>query len=367
MTDQAAAPDADGVRGGGLLTVHAHPDDETLANGALLATWAAAARPVTVVTCTRGERGEVIGEHLAHLAGDGPALAGHRTGELARALAALGVTDHVFLDSLSPSGAAGGRLVDSGMTWLGPGQAAPAPDAPSDAFSSADLEALADDLAELIVDRRPDVVVCDEPGGGYGHPDHVRAHQLTMRAVERAASRHRVAVVLWSAVDADALRAGWAALAPGTDGLTAPGTGAPVPSGAVDRSKIGVVVGVGPVLDQVLDALRAHATQVQAVRRLADDAPDDTPGQGLGDDAGTDPHDGDADRGSQVTSCWPAAPPPALGSFALSNGVLAPVLLQESYRCAPGSDVRAVAWPTGVRLLGDAGGAGSSVTGHGPR
>ena len=56
----------------GLLAVHAHPDDETLATGGLLATWAGAGRPVTVVTCTRGELGEVIGGELAHLAGDGP-------------------------------------------------------------------------------------------------------------------------------------------------------------------------------------------------------------------------------------------------------------------------------------------------------
>ena len=61
------------VPNGGLLAVHAHPDDETLATGALLATWALARRATTVVTCTRGERGEVIGQALAHLEGDGPA------------------------------------------------------------------------------------------------------------------------------------------------------------------------------------------------------------------------------------------------------------------------------------------------------
>ncbi|TGJ98099.1 N-acetyl-1-D-myo-inositol-2-amino-2-deoxy-alpha-D-glucopyranoside deacetylase, partial [Actinotalea fermentans ATCC 43279 = JCM 9966 = DSM 3133] len=57
---------------GGLLAVHAHPDDETLATGALLATWAASGEAVTLVTCTRGEQGEVIGTELAHLEGDGP-------------------------------------------------------------------------------------------------------------------------------------------------------------------------------------------------------------------------------------------------------------------------------------------------------
>src|SRR5690554_6522950 len=56
---------------GGLLAVHAHPDDETISTGALLATWASAGLPVTVVTCTRGEQGEVIPPALRHLEGAG--------------------------------------------------------------------------------------------------------------------------------------------------------------------------------------------------------------------------------------------------------------------------------------------------------
>ncbi|NKY41079.1 PIG-L family deacetylase, partial [Cellulomonas septica] len=89
---------------GGLLAVHAHPDDETLSTGALLATWARAGLPVMVVTCTRGERGEVIGDALAHLEGDEPALAAHRDTELAAALSSLGVADHAFLDATGPAG-----------------------------------------------------------------------------------------------------------------------------------------------------------------------------------------------------------------------------------------------------------------------
>jgi len=115
---------------GGLLAVHAHPDDETLATGGLLATWARAGRPVTVVTCTRGELGEVIGGELAHLAGDGPALAAHRETELAGALGALGVADHVFLDTVAPPA----RFVDSGMAWAGAGRAGRVAHLPDDAF-----------------------------------------------------------------------------------------------------------------------------------------------------------------------------------------------------------------------------------------
>ncbi|MBW0253823.1 PIG-L deacetylase family protein [Cellulomonas sp. PS-H5] len=95
MSDTASTP----TRTGGVLAVHAHPDDETLSTGALLATWAAAGLPATVVTCTRGERGEVIGARWAALEGDGEALARHRERELAAAVASLGATQH-FLDAL---------------------------------------------------------------------------------------------------------------------------------------------------------------------------------------------------------------------------------------------------------------------------
>jgi N-acetyl-1-D-myo-inositol-2-amino-2-deoxy-alpha-D-glucopyranoside deacetylase len=202
------------TRTGGVLAVHAHPDDETLGTGALLATWAAAGLPALVVTCTRGERGEVIGAALAHLEGDGPALAAHREHEIAAACAALG-TDQVFLDRLpapapapapaertadaasrgaegtaavlSAQDAQDARYEDSGMAWVGTGQAGSAGEVPAHALVAADLDEAAGRLALLLRERRPDVVVTYEPGGGYGHPDHVRAHAITMRAVALAA------------------------------------------------------------------------------------------------------------------------------------------------------------------------------------
>lgn len=156
-----------------LLAVHAHPDDESLWTGALLATWAREGE-VELVTCTRGERGEVIGTELAHLEGDGPALAAHREGELARALEALGVREHTFLDALG-----GTRLEDSGMAWVADGVAGPAPDVPPTAFVRAGLDDVASWLAAHLARRRPAVVVTYGPDGGYGHPDHVRAHSHT--------------------------------------------------------------------------------------------------------------------------------------------------------------------------------------------
>ncbi|QCB94352.1 N-acetyl-1-D-myo-inositol-2-amino-2-deoxy-alpha-D-glucopyranoside deacetylase [Cellulomonas shaoxiangyii] len=316
------------TRTGGLLAVHAHPDDESLATGALLATWAAAGRPVTVVTATRGERGEVIGERWAHLEGDGPALAGHRVGELAGALAALGVRDHRFLDEVADGGA---RYEDSGMAWVGATRAGAPDDVPPGAFVGVPLEEAAGALARVLRSRRPEVVATYEPGGGYGHPDHVRTHEVTRRALELAAregddagSAHVVPVVLWAAQGRAALRRAQAALAGpevraalgrAVEDLDLPDAAGEPASVAVPDDALDVEVDVLPVRERVLGALRAHATQVQAVRAV----------------------DGDA---------------ALVGCYALSNRVLAPVLPVEAYRYAPGSPRAGqarVTWPAGVR------------------
>ncbi|NUU17103.1 N-acetyl-1-D-myo-inositol-2-amino-2-deoxy-alpha-D-glucopyranoside deacetylase [Cellulomonas humilata] len=302
---------------GGLLAVHAHPDDESLTTGAMLATWAAAGRPVTVVTCTRGERGEVIGERLAHLEGDGPALAEHRDQELDAALAALGVRDRVYLDTVP--GSAGQRFEDSGMAWVGAGRAGRPDEIPPGAFVGVSLEDAAELLARVIRARRPDVVVTYEPGGGYGHPDHVRTHEVTRLAVELAGARsddaspgYAVPVVLWVVQGRDALRRGLRALGPARDDLELPDPAAELPSVAVPDDEIDVEVAVLPVRDRVLDALRSHATQVQAVRAVD------------GDDA-------------------------LVARYALSNRILAPVLPTETYRRGTGGSGAQVVWPVGVR------------------
>ncbi len=298
---------ADGAGGTGLVAVHAHPDDETLSTGALLATCAAAGWPVTLVTCTRGERGEVLGPD-AHLEGDGPALAEHRTGELAAACAALGVTEQVFLDELSGLG----RWVDSGMVWDAEGRAGPSPDLAPDAFALADLDVAAAPVAELLRQRRPAVAVGYEPGGGYGHPDHVQAHRVLMRAVELAAEAGwRVPCVLWAAVDSEALRTGRAACAVDLPPGLRSAVGSPMPSAAVPAEEVDAQVPVAPVLDRLLAAMRAHVTQVQAAERLDDEV---------------------------------------VARYALSNGLVEPVCAREVYRCAPGWDARAVRWPQGVRV-----------------
>ncbi len=102
-----------------LLLVHAHPDDESINNGATMAKYVAEGAAVTLVTCTLGEEGEVLVADLSHLAADKEDRLGeHRIGELSAAMAELGVTDHRFLGGA-------GRYRDSGMKWDEAGHAVP--------------------------------------------------------------------------------------------------------------------------------------------------------------------------------------------------------------------------------------------------
>ena len=102
-----------------VLFVHAHPDDETITTGATIATLVENGAAVTVLTLTRGERGEVIPVDLASLEGDLEALAAVREAELAQALSHLGVRDHRFLGNPDArwAGRTARRYVDSGMRW----------------------------------------------------------------------------------------------------------------------------------------------------------------------------------------------------------------------------------------------------------
>ena len=66
----------DSYQGFRALLVHAHPDDETINNGATMALYAALGASVTLVTCTRGEEGEVLVPELSHLAASATDSAG---------------------------------------------------------------------------------------------------------------------------------------------------------------------------------------------------------------------------------------------------------------------------------------------------
>ena len=157
-----------------LLLVHAHPDDESIGTGATMARYAAEGAQVTLVTCTLGEGGEIIPPELANLAADrDDQLGGYRIGELAAACAALGVTDHRFLGGP-------GRWRDSGMIGT------PENEDPR-CFWRADVDEAALDLATVIREVRPQVMVTYDDDGFYGHPDHIQAHRVAWRAFQLAA------------------------------------------------------------------------------------------------------------------------------------------------------------------------------------
>ncbi|MGY0021682.1 N-acetyl-1-D-myo-inositol-2-amino-2-deoxy-alpha-D-glucopyranoside deacetylase [Streptomyces sp. cg35] len=157
-----------------MLFVHAHPDDESIGTGLTMAHYAALGARVTLVTCTRGESGDVMPPELRYLEADGDALGSHRATELHAACAELGVTDQRFLGGA-------GRWRDSGMPGTPPN------DDPR-AFWRAGVEEAGACLAEVVREVRADVVVTYDEDGGYGHPDHVQAHRVSRWAFEHAAT-----------------------------------------------------------------------------------------------------------------------------------------------------------------------------------
>lgn len=188
-----------------LLLVHAHPDDEAIGTGATMAHYAAAGAQVTLVTCTLGEEGEIHVPALAGLAADAAdQLGGYRVAELAAACAALGVSDHRFLGGA-------GRYRDSGMMGLATN------DHPR-AFWQADLDEAAGHLVEIMREVRPQVVVTYDPNGFYGHPDHIQAHRVAMRAAELAgAEGFGPAKIYWTAIPKSVLEAGMTAFGESAD------------------------------------------------------------------------------------------------------------------------------------------------------
>ncbi|WP_341770768.1 N-acetyl-1-D-myo-inositol-2-amino-2-deoxy-alpha-D-glucopyranoside deacetylase [Actinomycetospora succinea] len=238
---------------GPLLLVHAHPDDETITCGGVMALATGAGIPVTLVTCNRGEAGEVIPPGLRHLSGD--ALGEYREGELARACAALGVTDHRWLGEV-------GAWRDSGMVRVGEGILAAAPESVDDdaLATPRGFEAQVKALVEVMREVEPRVVVTYDERGGYGHPDHVRAHDITLAAVDIVDPDATVITVVATAAAHDEVDAGLAVL------RRRSWLPVPVPPvedlPTVPDATITTRVPLGAARVAKLAALRAHATQI---------------------------------------------------------------------------------------------------------
>ncbi|WP_042396651.1 PIG-L family deacetylase [Streptacidiphilus carbonis] len=236
-----------------LMAVHAHPDDEVLSTGGVLAAAAAEGIRTVLVTCTNGEQGDGPG-------GIKPGEPGHdearvretRLEELKESVAHLGISDVELLG-----------YSDSGMVGWEANQR-------PEAFANIPLEESAGRLAELMERYRPDVVVTYDENGAYGHPDHIQAHLITMAAIrtlreERgtgipakfyytAISRTRIVEMF------DYLRATGAAAEMGDFEL-------PDDFGNSDE-EITTVVGVSQYVERKRKALEAHASQGENIFML---------------------------------------------------------------------------------------------------
>lgn len=241
-----------------LLFVHAHPDDETLANGIAMAHHARAGDEVYLLTATLGQEGEVIPAELSHLelpAGqprpDGieDPLADVRREELACATATLGVTSSQVL---------AGNWRDSGMAG------SPASRHPR-AFSAAPVDVVAAAVAEAIRGIAPDVVVTYDEHGGYAHPDHIQTYRAAVAAVASVdpVDRPRLFATLtprsWARQDRQVCLESY------IEGLSTPDHCAPYPPSVVPDDYVTHEVIDAECVPVQAAALRCHRTQVSVL------------------------------------------------------------------------------------------------------
>ncbi|MGH9300616.1 MAG: PIG-L family deacetylase [Acidimicrobiales bacterium] len=231
-----------------LMAVHAHPDDEALSTGGILALYARQGIRTVLVTCTDGGCGDGADGAKPDQPGfDRAQVVTARQQELTQSASVLGITD---LESLG--------YPDSGMMgW-------PQNDAQG-SFWTTPVDEAASRLAELMCQYRPQVVVTYDANGFYGHPDHIQAHRITMRA---AASTGVPDKVYFTAVPKSAMadfaeRIRELGLDPSQGDAAGNSTPEPVPEpewGTPD-DEITTRIDVSSVSDHKFDSLLAHASQ----------------------------------------------------------------------------------------------------------
>ena len=233
-----------------LLLVHAHPDDETINNGVTMAKYVAQGFGVTLVTCTRGEEGEVLVPELEHLASSREDKLGpHREIELRDAMVALGVTDFRFL------GAPTKQWRDSGM--MGSEQ-----NNRTDNFWNADIDEAAEPLVTVILEIKPHVMVTYDEIGGYGHPDHIQAHRVAMRAAELARERGwNIQKIYWNTIPRSIIEQGIEAMKGTGNQFFGVEKAEDFPFAQPDELVTTVINGEEYV-EKKMAAMRAHPTQI---------------------------------------------------------------------------------------------------------
>ena len=233
-----------------LLLVHAHPDDETINNGVTMAKYAADGIDVTLVTCTRGEEGEVLVDSLLNLASTkDDKLGEHREVELKDAMNELGIKDFRFLGSPSK------KWRDSGMMGM------PQNDR-KDVFWQADLDEAANELVKIILEIKPQVLITYDEFGGYGHPDHIKAHQVTMRAAEIATQQGwQVSKIYWNTMPRSVIQMGINKMKEVGSEFFGAENADDLPFAKPDEL-VTSVVKAPEYVPQKLAAMKAHATQI---------------------------------------------------------------------------------------------------------
>ena len=249
-----------------LLLVHAHPDDETINNGATMASYVASGAEVTLVTCTRGEEGEVLVPDLAHIGVEGEdTLGSHREQELADAMAALGVTDYRYLGEP-------GELRDSGMAYDDKGRAVARETIRPDTFWATDLLVPTDRLVAIIREVRPHVLITYDEMGAYGHPDHIQAHRVATYAHALAAvPSYRLDLgepwdipkVYWTATPRSSMEQWVEASRELELDFFQVESVDDIPF-VIDDALVTTAIDGRAFLDQKMAAMRAHATQIAA-------------------------------------------------------------------------------------------------------
>ena len=233
-----------------LLLVHAHPDDETINNGVTMAKYAASGAQVTLVTCTRGEEGEVLVNELANLASDkDDKLGEHREVELKDAMAQLGINDFRFL------GAPNKKWRDSGMMGTTQNER-------GDVFWQADLDEASHELVKIILEIKPQVLITYDEFGGYGHPDHIKAHRVAMRAAELAAEQGwQISKIYWNTMPRSVIQMGIEKMKEVGSDFFGAESADDLPFAKPDEL-VTTVVNAPEYVPQKLEAMKAHATQI---------------------------------------------------------------------------------------------------------
>lgn len=225
------------------MAVHAHPDDEVISTGGILARAVAHGIRTVLVTCTGGEQGDGPGGVKPGDPGHDPAaVRAARRAELARSCEILGI-EHVELLGYTDSGMDGWETAKA-----------------EEAFANVDLDEARARLDRLVEQYRPEVVVTYDERGGYGHPDHVMAHRVAVASTEHTGIPQRL---YFSAVPRSALEAGRAAMAALREaGADISEDDLPDPEVmGTDDELITTVVDVSEHAEQKREALRAHASQ----------------------------------------------------------------------------------------------------------